>query len=176
MRHTESPAPGGAARVQRGPAGRVLGTLLLSAYAALCWGDASYRVVGSSMEPTLAAGDVIRVQSAYYDGRSMERDTLVAIKFRTRPVPFVKRVVAIAGDRVHVRDGRIHVGERSYGVPRRGASLLATQLARYGGRVPADHFIALGDNPNASFDSASFGLLSRRQLLGRVQVPVSAAN
>ena len=132
--------------------------------------DTAYRVVGSSMAPTLQHGDVIRVETDYFTSRPLERGLIIAVRLRTRKTPMVKRMVAVAGDKVGVLGSQITVGETRYPLSRRGAMLLARQLERYGSRVPPDHFIALGDNPAASFDSASFGLLSRRQLLGRVRL------
>ena len=148
----------------------VVATLLLfAALLGTAFGESSYRVVGSSMEPTLKHGDFVRVEPGYFSGRTLERGALIAIKLKTRPGPFVKRIVAIAGDEVLVRDGGIVVDGQSYNLPEGGASILVKQLFRYGNHVPEGHFIALGDNPSASLDSAVFGILSQRQIMGRVQ-------
>jgi len=144
--------------------------LLLFVLAHACSaGERTYRVAGDSMRPTFMPGDRVRVDEGVYDRQPPARGDLVAIGLRNRKAPMVKRVAAIGGDRVQVGDGFILVGEERYPIPRQGGKVLAIQIDRYGGQVPEGSFIALGDNPDASFDSASFGILSRSQLLGRVQ-------
>ncbi len=120
------------------------------------------------MRPTLSSGDPVWVVSGYYRVNSVRRGDLVAIRFATRDVPMVKRVVAVSGDEVAIRKGKLHVGKSTYPLPGRATAVLAKQLAHNGGIVPNGNLIAMGDNPSASMDSAMFGVISTRKLLGRV--------
>jgi signal peptidase I len=61
----------------------------------------------------------------------------------------IKRVVAAPGDPVPRRD-----------VPSFWSDTIA--------RIPARHFVVLGDNPSDSYDSRSFGYLHADDLLGVV--------
>ena len=137
---------------------------------ALCSGS-TFTVTGDSMRPTLEPGDTVEVLDGYYEKHAVARDDVVAIRLATRRIPLVKRAVAVAGERAAVRAGRLHVGKKSYPLPRQASRVLAKQLARYNHTVPRGHLIALGDNPKASLDSAALGLISDRQLLGKVVLP-----
>ncbi|MDH3968041.1 MAG: signal peptidase I, partial [Rhodospirillales bacterium] len=83
----------------------------------------------------------------------------------------------LPGDRVEICDGRIWLNggplEEPYLAPPRvfpakTARLLALQLSRNGGRVPAGHVVVLGDNTAGSFDSGDYGFVSLDQIVGRV--------
>jgi len=134
-------------------------------------------VAGSSMAPTLLPGQKVFVDPGYYDGHPPARGDLVALAFKTRERLMVKRVIALPGDRVEIRDGRLWrdggaLEEPYLAEPRLLAAkvgrLLALQLWRNGGRVPPGHVIVLGDNTAGSFDSGDYGSVSLDQIVGRV--------
>ena len=129
-----------------------------------------FRVNGTSMQPTLKPGDLIQVDEGYFDNHLLVRGGLVAIQFKTQATPLIKRVVAVAGDLVQIVDEEMVVAGKRYQMPKRGGEILAIQLSRYEWQVPPNHFIALGDNPRVSFDSTGFGLLSRKQVMGRIRL------
>ena len=138
---------------------------------------ADYTVAGRSMVPTLMPGDRIVVVAEAYADHPPGRGELVAIRFKSRPRPMVKRVIAIAGDSVEIRAGRLWLNGRRLEEPyladprvvsARDYRLLLTQLARGGGTVPLGHVVVMGDNVRGSFDSGDYGLVSLRQVVGRV--------
>lgn len=82
----------------------------------------AFKIPSSSMIPTLEIGDHIFVNKAVYGPRipwtedrlfhlrGPERGEVVVFKFPCEPdKDFIKRVVAVAGDRVEVRCGLLHV-------------------------------------------------------------------
>jgi len=75
----------------------------------------------------------------------------------------IKRVVAVAGDRVEVRQGRLWRN----GVPLVGDWTNQPMDYRLEPiTVPADHLLVLGDNRNASLDSHLWGPLPTQRVLG----------
>jgi len=75
----------------------------------------------------------------------------------------IKRVVALPGDEVRVRGGRLHVNgcaQQEPYVARRMGYRLGTK------RVPDGHVFVLGDNRDASCDSHVWGSLSQSLLIG----------
>ncbi|MDH3593584.1 MAG: signal peptidase I [Rhodospirillales bacterium] len=134
-------------------------------------------VAGSSMAPTLSPGQKVWVDPGTYAEHAPARGDLVALAFKTRARLMVKRVVALPGDRLEIRDGRLWrdgrpLEEPYLAAPRvlaaKAARLLALQLSRNGGRVPAGHVVVLGDNTAGSFDSGDYGFVSLDQIVGRV--------
>lgn len=131
------------------------------------WTD--YVVRGRSMAPTLVDGDVVRLSKQW---SAVRRDDLVGVRFRTASAPRIKRVVAVAGDRVAMVGDRLDVNGLTVragdGQPVRVASSspLRPQIGRYGGVVPPGGLIVFGDNPTASEDSRMFGLVWESQIIG----------
>lgn len=70
-----------------------------------------FRVPAGSMAPTLQTGDTFLVRkNAYSRSRPPQRGEIIVFKFPPDPSKdFVKRVVAIAGDRISVCGGRVQL-------------------------------------------------------------------
>jgi signal peptidase I len=126
------------------------------------------------MSPTLVRGDWLAVHKL--DRREREtvrRSQIVLFRF-----PFgssdraVKRVVAIAGDRVEIGKRYVRVNGRT--IPTAGGPDVARapdgtdKPLPVAERVPAGHVFLLGDNAAASIDSRSFGPVPDAELVGRV--------
>ena len=66
-------------------------------------------VRGSSMEPCLHDGDRLVVDRISYTMAEVQRgDVVVLSNPRNHSIDFVKRVVALPGDRVEMRRGKLH--------------------------------------------------------------------
>ena len=164
--------------IRRAPLAACLGVLGLAlAGAAFAQQPAGYTVADRSMAPTLMPGDRVVVVAEAYADHPPGRGELVAIRFKTRPRPMVKRVIAIAGDSVEIRGARLWLNGRRLDEPylaeprrlrARAFRLLLVQLARNHGVVPRGHLVVMGDNARGSFDSADYGVVSLRQVVGRV--------
>ena len=84
----------------------------------------------------------------------------------------LRRVVAVAGDTVEVRGGAVYIN----GLAERGNySFTRTEAAADGPRYPLvlrqGEYFVLADRREVLADSRSFGLLTRRDILGRVLIP-----
>ena len=70
----------------------------------------SYRVPSSSMYPTIEIGDHIFVDKLTVLWRPVARGELVVVKYPCDPrIPYIKRVIAVAGDTVEVRCDVVYV-------------------------------------------------------------------
>lgn len=83
----------------------------------------------------------------------------------------LRRVVAVAGDTVELRDGRVFVN----GLAERGNySFTRTEPAEDGPTYPLllrqGEYFLLADRREIQTDSRSFGLLTRQDILGRVLI------
>jgi signal peptidase I len=127
-----------------------------------------------SMAPTLEVGDRLVIEKLSYHVRTPRRGDIVvfrppapAVQMNAGldpTVPWIKRVVALPGDRVAVEDGRLLVNGRPLSEP------YLDESPRYSMRektVPAESVFVLGDNRNHSIDSSAWGPLPMRNILGR---------
>ena len=123
-----------------------------------------------SMEVTLLQSDRVLVSKVDYRFGSVKPGDIVVFNPTTDvSIPYVKRVVAVGGEIVELRSGRLYVN----GEPRdfdgaHGTTLAQSPEVRYPLRVPDGSFFAMGDNREASSDSRSFGPQPNDRIIGKV--------
>jgi signal peptidase I len=123
-----------------------------------------------SMEQTLLQGDRVLVSKVDYRFRMPQRGDIVVFQPTTdSSIPYVKRVAAIAGDTVDVKDGSLYVNGTKTEYPgAHGATTPQSPAVVFPLKIPADSFFALGDNRQASSDSRSFGPQPDDRIIGKV--------
>lgn len=124
----------------------------------------SFVVDGPSMQPTLRTDERLLVNKMIYHLRPPRRGEVIVFR---PPIDtdqdFVKRVVAVGGDTVQIRDGWVYVNGRRLDEP----------YVAYRGdvttppfKVPAGTVWVLGDNRPNSEDSRTFGEVSLADIRG----------
>jgi len=117
-------------------------------------------VASGSMEPTLDVGTHYLVNRWVYHFHPPERGDIIVF---TSPVDgatgFIKRVIAIPGDTVELREKKVFLNgkplEEPFTVYKRPADLLAgDNLGQL--TVPENEVFVLGDNRDESFDSTTW--------------------
>ncbi len=140
--------------------------LLVLAFSAMA--EKVYTVSGKSMSPTLEHGDRVYVEHIDKEYKFKHRD-LVAIKIGRRDNPMVKRVAAVEGDIVKFIDGKLLVNNTEIRTINTDEwKVTMRQIENYGGSIPKNSLLVLGDNPENSRDSKRFGLIARDQVIGVV--------
>jgi signal peptidase I len=72
----------------------------------------TFSMPSASMNPTLIVGDMFTVSTSAYRYSPPQPGDVVVIKKKEGGRSFVKRVVAVGGDRVQMKDGRLFVNGR----------------------------------------------------------------
>lgn len=125
-----------------------------------------YAIPSPSMTPTLEVGDHI-VVTPFGDDVPARGDVVVFRSPLAEDELMVKRVVAVAGDLVESRSGRIAIGGRTIAEPylrdAAASGSVAPQI------VPAGCYFVMGDNRANSYDSRSWGVLPAERVVGRVR-------
>jgi signal peptidase I len=181
----------------RGGAGAAIITLAIAlpvAAAIVLFGvlDArAYRVPSEAMLPTVELGD--RLVTTKTSGA--ERGDIVVFKPPTGAVTnscglrhseraacpeptesrsdvnFIKRVVAVGGDRLSIRGGRVYLNGRPerepYALLDDGCSICNLPEAI---TIPDGHYFMLGDNRGASADSREWGPVPEEWIIGEVRL------
>ena len=110
-----------------------------------------YLVDGPSMRPTLQSAERLVVNKFIYRFRAPERGEILVFRYPKDPSrDFIKRVIAVPGDTIEIKDGRVFVNQQLMNEPyilskTRGDYPLTT--------VPEGHIFVMGDNRNNSEDS-----------------------
>ena len=122
------------------------------------------------MEPTLLQADRVLVSKVDYRlGRPEAGDIVVFNPTTDTSIPFVKRIVAVEGDVIELRDGQLLVNGKPARFPEaHGVTTPQSPQVRYPYTVPPGQFFALGDNREASSDSRSFGAQPDDRIIGKV--------
>jgi len=122
-------------------------------------------VGGDSMEPHLKNGDLVvyfRMEREYVPG------DVISIRVPSGDY-YVKRVAAVGGDEVDLRDGRVYVnGEELIDKWAQGETLEESGAVIYPYKVRRGNVFVLGDNRMVSMDSRRFGEVNLRQIKGRL--------
>jgi signal peptidase I len=129
--------------------------------------------VNPSMEPTLRLGEYFLADASYYRNRHPSRgEVAVYVHPKQEQVHYIKRIVAVEGDRIAIKGGRAVVNgvmvEEPYIEVGDPQSRFANEPEI---RVPAGHVYVLGDNRAESVDSRDYvahGPVPVANLMGRV--------
>ena len=189
--YNEEPPRGEAWRRARRLGWELVQTLFLAAliFLAVRAMAQNFRVEGSSMEPGLHDGQYLLVNKAIYFKldtarlskylpfvragedplrflfRGPQRGDVIVFHYPRDPSrDFIKRVVAVPGDTIQIRDGVVHVNNIRLDEP------YITALGHYDydqAVVPPESYFVLGDNRNNSFDSHSWGFVPSDYIIGQ---------
>ena len=123
-----------------------------------------------SMETTLLQNDRVLVSKVDYRFTSPQPGDIVVFNPTIETtIPYVKRIVAVAGETVELRDGNLYVNGKLRFFPQaHGATLAQSPEIKYPYKVPDGYFFAMGDNRLSSQDSRFFGAQPYNRIIGKV--------
>lgn len=124
------------------------------------------QVVGRSMEPTLEPGDQLIVRRLK-EGEPVRGSMVVMLSPDDNGSEMIKRVVAVPGDRIAMRNGVLSVNDAE-SPPPEGVHGYNPQHPYWQMTLGPDQFFVLGDNRAESHDSTEFGPVGRALFTGSV--------
>lgn len=124
-----------------------------------------FLVDGPSMEPTMWTGESLLVYKLAFRFTTPKRGDIVVFKYPLNPdKDYVKRVIAVGGDTVEMRLGRVYVNDQ----------LVQEPFVLYPGlyemnavQVPEGSVFVMGDHRTNSEDSRMFGPVKLTDIKGK---------
>jgi signal peptidase I len=158
----------------------------------------AYNIPSGSMKPTLLVGDFILVNKLVYRFSEPQRGDIVVFKYPIDPnIDFIKRIVALPGEEVEVRNNQVFINgkplpliEVGRGEENGVRKVIYEEVLPEGIKhkvqfyedfpfskrdfgpvvVPSNHYFVMGDNRDNSEDSRYWGFLPRENIVGKAFV------
>lgn len=131
------------------------------------------QVVGPSMQSTLYERDIIIVNKLVYKIKDITYNDVVIISQSEKHM--IKRVIGLPGDNIEYKDNYLYVN----GIKQIEKFLdkdMVTEdfsLSDLGyDKIPDDMYLVLGDNRTNSTDSRNFGLVSKKNIIGKAWIKI----
>jgi signal peptidase I len=138
-------------------------TLVASAYIVFGFVLLPVRGAGVSMAPTIESGDLIFINRLAYRFREPRRGDVVAVRMAGASVVYVKRLIALPGDRVKIDDSAVSINgepvEEPYARKRPDWWLEEAVLG-------PDQYFVVGDNRTMPMHLHEMGTVTKRRLIG----------
>jgi signal peptidase I len=125
------------------------------------------KVEGTSMMPSLDDQERIFVNKFVYRWEPIQRGDIVVFRYPRDPSKsYIKRVIGVAGDHVHIVAGQVYLNDKALDedyVPSE-----YTDLRSYPEIVvPPNSYFLLGDHRTMSNDSRDFGPVNQNYIYGK---------
>ena len=150
----------------------------------------AFKIPSGSMLPTLQIGDHLLVNKFIYGvkipmvgtvlipWKSPARNDIVVFKFpEDRSIDYIKRVVAVAGDTVELKNKQLYINGEAVNSPNAHFTSNTIMKASAGPRdnmgpvkVPEGRIFVMGDNRDNSYDSRFWGFVDLKDVLGKAFV------
>ncbi len=140
-----------------------------------------HEIKGQSMDGIAGFhdGQYLLTDKLTYRFREPERGEVIVFKYPlNESVDYIKRVIAIPGDKIMLKDNKIYlytdecpegviVNESAYIAPTVQTNPKTFLKEGVLVRVPEDNYFVMGDNREHSSDSRAWGFVERDEIIGR---------
>lgn len=126
------------------------------------------QIVGPSMEPTLNSGDIVLLNKFGHRFFKLKRNQVIALNYEDTKY-MVKRIIGLPGEKIEYKDNTLYINDKPYSEPfLKDVITEDFSLKELGYEViPKDKYLVLGDNRENSMDSRNFGLISKKDIIGK---------
>lgn len=138
----------------------------------------AYKIPSGSMLDTLLIGDHILVNKMAYTFSNPKVDDVIVFEYPLEPAKdFIKRVVAVSGDKIKIVDKKLY----------RNAELINEEFVKFESNliipaqisprdnlkefmIPEGYVFVMGDNRDSSLDGRYWGMVDKKLIRGRALI------
>lgn len=129
-------------------------------------------IEGSSMEPNFHNRQLIIIDKLSYRLREPSRSDVVVFESpQNMNVYFIKRIIGLPGDSIRITQGEVYINgnklNEPYLKPDQKTSIEGSDLGTLEKTLSQNEFFVMGDNRDQSSDSREWGILPRKNIVGR---------
>jgi signal peptidase I len=125
------------------------------------------KVEGTSMQPRLVDQERIFVNRFIYQFEDISRGDVIVFRYpRDHRKSFIKRVLAVPGDEVEIRNGTVYLNGAIMYEPYLNPEFLDNRSFPIMVVPPGQYFV-LGDHRSSSNDSRNWGFVSQELIYGK---------
>jgi signal peptidase I len=147
-------------------------TRTLPAFIQPLLGRRSVHILGDAMAPTLRDGQYVSVDIRAFAHHPPQHGDIVLFTPPTQTsLLFIKRIIAIPGDRLLITNGSVSINGGVIGESYLAERWIANNSWPADGQavtVPPNEYFVMGDNRNHSSDSRAFGFVSLEAIQGKL--------
>lgn len=136
-------------------------------------------VDGESMHPTFENLDYLIVDEAIYDLKAPARGDVIVFRYPGNPsIFYIKRIIGLPGETVSINRGVVTVTTADGATETLAEPYIVNEDATYTKSVTlgAGEYFVMGDNRPNSSDSRVWGVLPRKNIIGRVDLRLLPIN
>jgi signal peptidase I len=150
--------------------------LALVLYVVIQYAVQTVHVLGSSMYSTLHDNDLLVASKISYKLHSPQRGDIIVFKPPDElSRDFIKRIIALPGERIHITNGVVYINGQVLHEPYLPERWTYNNNWPPSGQdqlMPPDEYFVMGDNRNHSSDSRTFGPITLDSILGKAEVRI----
>lgn len=136
-------------------------------------------VIGPSMNPTLADGDIVIVNKLEYNISDIDRYDVVAYSLIEEDGYFdIKRIIGLPGETVVIKEGYVYIDGKQLQNQPFHEKIITSGIASDTIILGDGEYFVLGDNVNNSEDSryTNVGNISEVEIIGKVSYIIKSDN
>ena len=123
------------------------------------------KVQQKSMYPTLKENDIMILNKIGVHINGINRFEIVVIKYEDDFL--IKRVIGLPGEMIEYKENKLYIDGKEYKEDFIDVNTKDYILEK---KIPKDKYFLVGDNRNNSIDSRVFGLVDKKDIIGKTNI------
>lgn len=127
-----------------------------------------HQVLGPSMTPTVKENSIVLVNKLIYNLRDIKRNEIIILKHDEKLM--IKRVIGLPGEHIEYKDNVLYIDDVAYKEKFLESGVVTDDYDT--SVIPEDKYFVLGDNRSNSLDGNDFGLIDKKDIVGKAWIIV----